>query len=80
MSKDLIVIILGILVAIMPFLGFPRSWETIIFLISGLIIAILGLILRGKLIAYSSRMFSSEKRTDAYVENGMNNNSNREET
>jgi hypothetical protein len=73
MNKDLTIIILGILVALLPFLGFPRSLETAIFVASGLSIAVFALLLRRKLTAYSSMLFRSEKRTDAYVENSISN-------
>ncbi len=40
MSKQRTIIVLGILVAIMPFLGFPIFWRKIFFLFSGIIIAV----------------------------------------
>lgn len=42
MSKQNTIIIFGILVAIMPYLGFPLSWRKGFFLCSGIIITILG--------------------------------------
>ena len=39
MSKNGIIILLGILVVIIPFLGFPGAWKTFFIVISGLVIA-----------------------------------------
>ncbi|GMQ95493.1 MAG: hypothetical protein BMS9Abin13_610 [Patescibacteria group bacterium] len=41
MSKKSITIILGILIALMPFLGFPGSAESVFFVLAGLLIAAL---------------------------------------
>lgn len=38
MSKKSIIITLGILIAIMPILGFPGTFKTITYVLSGLII------------------------------------------
>ena len=46
MSKDLTIIVLGLWVAVMPFLGFPGFWEMVIFVISGLAIAAITFMLR----------------------------------
>lgn len=42
MSKNSAIIGLGILVAILPFSGFPIATKEIIFIVAGLIIAIIG--------------------------------------
>ena len=42
MSKQRIIIILGVLVAAMPYLGFPTSWRKGFFLIAGIAIVICG--------------------------------------
>lgn len=39
MSKRKTMLFLGILVAIMPFLGIPSSWKTVAYLVSGIFIA-----------------------------------------
>ena len=46
MSIDALIMFAGVLVAIMPFLGFPNSWDAIIFLILGVLIIGLGIIVR----------------------------------
>ncbi|OGI68913.1 hypothetical protein A3A05_01500 [Candidatus Nomurabacteria bacterium RIFCSPLOWO2_01_FULL_41_12] len=52
MSKMRILLVLGIWVAVLPYLGFPSSWKDILFTISGL-----GLV-------YMSYMLYQESKTD----------------
>jgi hypothetical protein len=47
MSKETGVLIAGLLVFLTPFLGVPGSWRTVILVILGAAIAILGFLLRG---------------------------------
>lgn len=46
MSLDALIMFSGALVALLPFLGFPNSWDAIIFLTIGLFIVCLGVIVR----------------------------------
>jgi hypothetical protein len=48
MSKEMTIIVLGVWVAIVPYLGIPGTWRTAILLLSGLGIAIVGFLLRGE--------------------------------
>ena len=64
MTKDVWILVLGLLVAATPFLGFPISIENIIFVIAGLAIAILAFLVRGE-----SDFFSIERSSDTFVEN-----------
>ena len=68
-TKETAILVLGLLVALLPFLGFPRSWKTIFFVFSGLAIALLAFLIREGWGRGSSRM---ERRTDVYVENSVN--------
>ena len=63
MTKDVGILVLGLLVAAMPFLGFPSSMEQIVFVVSGLVIAVLAFFIRGEL-------GTGEKETESYVQNG----------
>ena len=66
MTKDVGILILGLLVAATPYLGFPASYERLIFVVAGLLIAILAFLIRGDF-----SLFSIEERTgDTFVENG----------
>ena len=51
MSKEMTVIALGVWVAVVPYLGVPGSWRTVILVLSGLAIAAAGFLLRGEAIA-----------------------------
>jgi hypothetical protein len=46
MSKEASVVLLGIFIAVLPFLGFPESWRVIMYVVSGLSIMVLGFMLR----------------------------------
>lgn len=65
MTKDIGILILGLIVAAMPFSGFPFGIEKVIFIVSGLAIAILAFLIRGDL---SSSHFP--RKSDTFSENG----------
>ena len=65
MTKDVGILILGLLVAAVPFLGFTRSIEDVIFTVCGLIIAFLAFLVRSDL----SEHHQAEK-TDSFAQNG----------
>jgi len=46
MSLDALIMFCGALVALLPFLGFPNSWDAVMFLVLGLIIVVLGVVVR----------------------------------
>lgn len=46
MSKETIISLLGIYLVILPFLGFPQSWKTVMFILIGASLAFLGYMLR----------------------------------
>jgi hypothetical protein len=48
MSKEMSLILLGIFVAVLPHLGFPSEIKVIAFAICGLLIALIGFLLRGE--------------------------------
>lgn len=49
MSLDALVMFLGALVAVLPFLGFPTVWDTYILLILGILIVACGIVVRRRL-------------------------------
>jgi hypothetical protein len=65
MGKELLIITLGIFVTILPFLGFPSSWDTALFVISGISIAALGTLIRREAIARHAR---EAHRTESYTQ------------
>ena len=46
MSKEMLVMVLGVWIIIVPYLGVPSSWKGIIYIISGLLIVLVGFLLR----------------------------------
>lgn len=46
MTVDTLIILSGALVALLPFLGFPTSWDTVLFFILGIFVISLGIIVR----------------------------------
>ena len=67
MTKDLMVIALGVWVAVVPFLGFPNRWDTIIFAVSGILIITLMLLLRRDLVRYVARIKSERVEKTEHV-------------
>jgi hypothetical protein len=55
MSKEVTVIALGVWVGTVSYLGFPSSWKTIIFIITGALIAIIGFLLRSEALSRGGR-------------------------
>jgi hypothetical protein len=49
MSLDALIIFAGALIAILPFLGFPVSWDHPIFFILGICVIVLGIVVRRRL-------------------------------
>jgi type IV secretory pathway TrbD component len=48
MTLDALIIFSGALVAVLPFLGFPNSWDAAFFLVLGVFIVALGIAVRRK--------------------------------
>jgi len=46
MARDTSIIVLGVLIALTPFLGLPGIWKTSIIVFFALLVALLGLIIR----------------------------------
>lgn len=46
MTVDTLLMLLGTFVAILPFLGFPHSWDTVFFFLAGIFVVALGIIVR----------------------------------
>ena len=49
MTLDALIILTGVIVATLPFLGFPRTWLQVIFFIAGIVVVVLGIIVRRRL-------------------------------
>jgi drug/metabolite transporter (DMT)-like permease len=49
MTLDALIILAGSIVAVLPFLGFPSSWNHALFFIAGLCVIALGIVVRRRL-------------------------------
>ncbi len=64
MTLDSLIILSGALVAILPFLGFPNTWDTVIFVALGVLVVVLGIVVRRR----APRRTASD-RDSFFVEN-----------
>jgi sugar phosphate permease len=46
MTLDTLIMLSGAFVAVLPFLGFPNSWDTALFFLAGIFIIALGIVVR----------------------------------
>ena len=65
MSKEMSIIVLGLWVAVVPYLGIPGSWRTTLVVLSGFALAGVGFLLRG---AALSRGVSAQNEHNPFVE------------
>ncbi|OGJ03770.1 hypothetical protein A3G06_02560 [Candidatus Nomurabacteria bacterium RIFCSPLOWO2_12_FULL_46_14] len=65
MSRIKTLFVLGIWIAILPYLGFPSSWKNILITLSGLGLAFLSYLIRRE-----ERIVKKEKTFDNFSENG----------
>lgn len=68
MSKETIVFLFGILLTIVPFLGIPLLWRQYIIFGIGIILIIIGYVLRRKLFLERIDKGNGERGTDSFVE------------
>lgn len=64
MTLDILIIFAGSFVAVLPFLGFPSSWDTALFFLAGIFIIGLGIAVQRRGSAREQR-----KNTEVSVEN-----------
>jgi hypothetical protein len=64
MSKEISVMVLGIVVALTPYLGLPGEWRTILLVLLGLSIAAIGFLLRRDVLTKGA-----SNRADFFVDN-----------
>ncbi len=73
MSKEVSLIILGVLTALTPFMGLPGEWRTVLLIIFGFAIAIIGFFLRSETLARGGgkgyHFFVDNRQTDAATPN-----------
>ena len=65
MTLDALIMSAGAFVAILPFLGFPNSWDNILFLLAGIFIIGLGIVTRRRGLGLPEEQ---RKKMGAYTE------------
>jgi hypothetical protein len=70
MSKHAYIFITGLLVAILPFLGFPRSWDNVFFAVSGVILMVIAVLLRREQHRLEIGKTKTSRASQVFVENG----------
>ena len=67
MSKETTVIVLGLWVVILPYLGIPGGWRTTLIIVSGIALMGLGFLLRGETLSRGSH--KEHRGRNSFVEN-----------
>jgi len=75
MTLDALIMLAGALVAALPFLGFPNSWDSVLLFLIGVFIVALGIIVRRRM----GRQPSSRESGDASVESSARSGGGHEE-
>jgi len=68
MTLDALIMFFGAFVAVLPFLGFPNSWDNVLFLCAGIVIVVLGIVVRRRLNQKTARTELSRVSETAPVE------------
>jgi len=68
MSRESLIVSLGIILAVTPFLGISGDFKRYIFIGGGLLIAVVGYQLRRAAFFRSIQTSNGEKRSDSFVE------------
>ena len=69
MSKAGFIVLLGVIAIFLPFLGIPTVAKTVVAVGSGVLVAVLGLLVREER-RWLLRALKGDHRTDTYSENG----------
>ncbi len=64
MTVDTLLIFSGAFVAILPFLGFPQRWDTVLFFLAGILVVALGIVVRR-----GSKLHVQSKNGDSFSKN-----------
>ena len=69
MSLDTLIMAVGAFVAVLPFLGFPSSWDNVMFFIAGVIVVVLGIVVRRRIPRKTPRSYVESRPVDSTHEN-----------
>lgn len=68
MSRESLVVIIGILVFFIPSLGVPETWKSYALMASGVLLVVIGYLLRRAAYLRNTEAGNGLRRTDSYVE------------
>lgn len=68
MSREGIILITGVLLTIIPYLGVPSDWKRIATVLLGVMLIVIGYSLRRRAYLRSIETESGERRADVFVE------------
>lgn len=60
---------MGIIIALTPFSGFPSAWKEFIYIICGVLIAILSILIRRELHEVLRMMHNDDAKSDTFSQN-----------
>ena len=63
MTLDSLIMLVGVLVTLLPFLGFPLKWDNIILVVLGVVVIALGIIVRRRGLRNSSAVHKGNGTT-----------------
>lgn len=73
MTLDTLIMLGGAFVSVLPFLGFPNSWDRVFLLLAGVFIIALGIVVRhrlpGQQAGIGHGVSSQRERKEEFVEN-----------
>jgi len=69
MSKETAVIVLGLWVVVLPYLGIYRSWLSILMVLTGIALMLIGFLLRGESLARTPGQGGLRHSDHSFVEN-----------
>ena len=70
MTLDALIMLAGAFVAVLPSLGFPNSWDTVLLFLAGIFIISLGIVVRRR--GGKTSQPTPPKNESAFVENDPN--------
>lgn len=68
MSRESLVLLLGLIVFFVPFAGIPSDWKTYIFAAIGVLLMLLGFLLRRSAYLRKTDRGNGERGTDSFIE------------
>lgn len=72
MSRESLIFLIGLVIFLMPFTGFPNEWKEIVYMAAGILLLLLGYSLRRTAFLRSIDDGQGGRRSDMFVESVRN--------